>query len=255
MPVSLVLTISANPLGMLTAFGAGIVSFISPCCLPLVPGYLGMITGIETPNLTSGNAQLKRVLRTTLLFIAGFTLVFVLLGAAASSLGGLLVSHRRVLDIVAGVLIVGVALLIVTGIMPGVLSMERRIHISPSRFGSIAPPIMGMAFAFGWTPCIGPVLGAVLSIAALKATLPGGMALLCVYSLGLGVPFILAGVAWGRASTIFTWLKSHYRSVSIGSGIVLGGWGVLLILGDTTLVASWFSQIMNDLHLSRLTVS
>ncbi len=255
----LVLTISANPYGMLVAFGAGILSFMSPCCLPLVPGYLGMISGLETSRWTatapSSVQATRRVVFTTLLFVAGFSVVFVMLGAIASSWGQLLLHHRRVLDVFAGTIIVIVGVLLATGVTPSVLSVERRLHVSPSKLRAFAPPVMGMAFAFGWTPCIGPVLGAVLSIAAAKTTVIGGMALLGVYSVGLGVPFILAGTVWGRTSGLFAWFKDNYRILTIVSGSILSAWGVLLVLGDTSVVASWMSHVMVDLHLGRLTVS
>ncbi|MHB1855774.1 MAG: cytochrome c biogenesis CcdA family protein, partial [Acidimicrobiales bacterium] len=132
---------------------------------------------------------------------------------------------------------------------------ERRWHASPAALGGWAPPVMGAAFAFGWTPCIGPVLGAVLSEAAARTSVVGGMILLTVYSLGLGVPFVAAGVATGHLAGVFGWVRRNYRVIAAAAGLVLAAWGALMVVGDVTLVSSWFSTVMRDLHLTRLTVS
>jgi len=269
--------VHADVAGVVIAFGAGILSFISPCCLPLVPGYIGLMAGVATGEGAGGDEDASagvgagsgagagagagstpgvgRVLVSTLLFVAGFTIVFVLLGAGASSFGNLLVTHRRGLEEGAGVLTLIVAVLLMSGASPGMLSLEKRFHASPSALGIWAPPVMGMAFAFGWTPCIGPVLGAVLSEAAARDTVVGGMVLLAFYSLGLGVPFVLAGLAWGKASGAVRWIRSHYRPIYLVAGLMLGAWGVLLVAGRVNIASTWFAQILRDLHLTRLTVS
>jgi cytochrome c-type biogenesis protein len=127
------------------------------------------------------------------------------------------------------------------------------MHVSPSQLGGFAPPVMGMAFAFGWTPCIGPVLATVLSVAATEATLGRGIALLIAYSLGLGVPFVAAGLAFGRLAGAFEWVKLHYRVINLVSGLVLAGFGVLLLTDRVSRVSSWLVDVMTHLGLTRLT--
>ncbi len=244
--------VRADPLGILVAFGAGIVSFVSPCVLPLVPAYLGMVAGVRAGELPSDG---RKLVRPTLLFVAGFSIVFVLLGAGASSIGSALITHRRGLEEFAGALTVAVGLLLVSGVSPRLLATEKRFHASPAALGGWAPPVMGAAFAFGWTPCIGPVLGAVLSEAAARTTLAGGMLLLAFYSLGLGVPFVAFGVASAKLVGVTGWVRRRYRLIAVGAGLVLAAWGALMVAGDTTTVSSWFSTVMRDLHLTRLTVS
>lgn len=247
--------IHADALGILVAFGAGILSFVSPCVLPLVPAYIGLVAGVRTGDLTEGNADMGKVTRSTILFVLGFTVVFVLLGAGASSIGSALHTHRRVLEEVAGVVTLAVGALFVSGVSPSFLGAERRFRVSPSGLGRWAPPVVGAAFAFGWTPCIGPVLGAVLSEAAARDSLTGGIVLLAFYSLGLGVPFVAAGVATGRLAGVFSWVRRHHRVIFLCAGVVLAAWGTLMIVGEVTVVSSWFSTLLRDLGLTRLTVS
>jgi cytochrome c-type biogenesis protein len=243
----------SNP-GLLAAFAAGMVSFLSPCVLPLVPGYLSLMSGVEMTNVESGGSALatradtradtRRVLRATLLFVAGFTFVFVILfGTTASALGQALREHQVV---VMGLAMAGI-------VSPRLLAQERRIHVSPARLGAFAPPVMGMAFAFGWTPCIGPVLAAVLTLAAAEGTLTQGVLLLLAYSLGLGVPFVGAGLALNRLTGAFDWFKRHYRAISLASGLLLAGFGVLLLTNRVSRVSSWLVEMMGRIGLDRLT--
>src|SRR5271170_2228404 len=222
--------ISADPLGVLVAFGAGMLSFLSPCVLPLVPAYVSMVSGLSAAEIESGQRRnLGPLLRGVLGFIAGFTVVFTALGAAASGLGHLLLVHQRGFDIGAGVVIVVLGLWL-TGVgTPRLFQRERRFHPLPSRLGVWAPPVMGMAFAFGWTPCIGPVLGGVLGLAATRSTLTSGLVLLVAYSLGLGVPFLATGLAFGRLTSVFARFKRRLFLVNIVSGAALVVFGVLLL--------------------------
>ena len=235
------------------------LSFLSPCVLPLVPGYLSLMSGVEMTGVGSGEGAVatgvdtRRMLRSTLLFVAGFTLVFVILGATASALGQALREHQVVLNRVAGVVIIVMGLAMAGLVMPGTLQRERRIHVSPARLGALAPPVMGMAFAFGWTPCIGPILAAVLSLAATEGTLTQGVLLLLAYSLGLGVPFVGAGLALNRLTGAFAWFRRHYRAISLVSGLLLAGFGVLLLTNRVTRVSSWLVDIMGRLGLDSLT--
>ena len=242
------------------AFAAGLLSFLSPCVLPLVPGYLSLMSGVEVAGIESGGAAVatradtRRVLRATLLFVAGFTVVFVLLfGTTASVLGQALREHQVVLNRVAGAVVIVMGLAIAGLVSPRLFNQERRFHVSAARLGAFAPPVMGMAFAFGWTPCIGPVLAAVLSLAAAEATLTQGVLLLLAYSVGLGVPFVAAGLALNRLAGAFDWFKRHYRAISLVSGLLLAGFGVLLLTNRVSRVSSWLVEMMGRVGLDRLT--
>ena len=288
-------SISADPLGFLIAFGAGILSFLSPCVLPLVPGYVSMVSGLSVtqlertpaalapvgagppaPSETSGPAPeavtpaLRPLLRGIGLFVLGFTVVFVALGAAASGLGHLLGSHRQVLTTTAGAVVVGLGTVLLIGALPpavwerlgprtsgrlGRVLIERRIAVRPSLLGNWAAPIMGMAFAFAWTPCIGPVLAAVLGLAATKSTLAGGVVLLVAYSLGLAVPFLVTGLAFGRLTSLYARARRGLWVVHLAAGAVLVAFGVLLLAGQLGWLSSQFSDLLNHLGLHRLTTS
>jgi cytochrome c-type biogenesis protein len=311
-------SIHADPLGLLVAFGAGMLSFLSPCVLPLVPAYLSMVSGLSAaelsalggpvapataPSLSSapvavavgvvgvtdaaGNAgvatepagapgdmaseprgptvvdlrkERQRLLRGILAFIAGFTVVFTILGASASAIGHLLLTHQQSLQWASGLLIVlfGAVLVAMAAgwTLPAALSGERRFVVRPSLLGAWAPPIMGMAFAFAWTPCIGPVLGSVLALAAgTGGSATGGVALLLAYSLGLGVPFLLAGLAFGRMTDALARVRSRLRLVDLIGGAVLIAFGLLLLTGNVHVVSSTISNWLHDLHLDRLATS
>lgn len=269
--------ISADPFGVLAAFGAGILSFLSPCVLPLVPGYLSMVSGLSAAELGGGRAlparirrPVKPLLRGILLFVAGFTLVFVALGAAASGLGHVLGSHKQALTTTSGAVVVVLGLVVVVSAMPaavwarlgggvsgrlGWLVGERRLHVRPETLGTWAAPVMGMAFAFAWTPCIGPVLAAVLGMAATRSTLAGGVLLLFAYSLGLGVPFLVTGVAFDRLTGFYARARRHLAAVQLVAGAVLIAFGAILLAGDLGWLSAQFSALLDHLGLHRLTVS
>ena len=201
-----------------------------------------------------------RLLRGILAFIAGFTVIFTILGATASSIGRLFDSHQQTLDVVSGVLIVlfgAVLVAMASGVtLPMALSGEKRFSVRPSVLGAWAPPVMGMAFAFAWTPCIGPVLGSVLSLAAGTGGSPiGGVALLLAYSLGLGVPFLLFGLAFGRMTDVLARVKGRLRIVDLVGGLVLIVFGVLLLTHNVDIVSAHISTWLQDLHLGRLSSS
>lgn len=262
--------VTASPLGVLVAFGAGIVSFLSPCVLPLVPGYLSMVSGLSAAELSagrSGGVPLGRLGRDIGLFVAGFTLVFVALGAAASGIGHLLGSHKRELTEVSGAVVVGLGAVLLLATAPaGLWSRigagpravaarvlgERRL---PVQADACAAPVLGMAFGFAWTPCIGPVLGAVTALAASKGTLAGGVILLFAYSLGLGVPFAVTGLAFGRLTTLYSRARRALRVVQLVGGLVLVVFGVLLVSDQLGWLASEMQQVMRHIGLGRLTTS
>ena len=245
--------LSTGPVGWIVAFGAGMLSFLSPCVLPLVPGYLSLMSGVSAGQLAvQTKADTRQILRSTLLFVLGFTVVFVALGAAASSVGTTLRDHQRGLEQISGVLIVVMGLFLAGFISPRVLQTERRFHLSPDRLGEWGAPVMGMAFAFGWTPCIGSVLGPILVYAATGGQLTQGIILLFFYSMGLGVPFIAAGLAFGRLTTAFAWVKRHYRIINLVSGLLLVGFGLLLFSGQINRMSGAILRWMENLGLDRL---
>lgn len=213
------------------AFGGGVVSFLSPCVLPLVPAYLAMVTGLEVAEVREpGRRHLGRIARDTALFVAGFGTVFVLLGLAATSIGRALVHNQLVLTRISGLVVLSMALFLVGSLVlqSPWLFAEKRFHPSASRLGPFAAPVIGAAFAFGWTPCIGPVLGSVLAVAASQEAPGRGAALLVVYSLGLGVPFMACGLAFGRLTRMLAFVRRHATTLNIASATTLACFGVLL---------------------------
>lgn len=217
----------------MAAFGGGLVSFASPCVLPLVPAYLSMVTGLEVSEIQAPTRRhLGRITRDTGLFVGGFSTVFVLLGLTATGVGRFLVHHQLILTRISGLLVLAFALFLLGSMILQApwLYGEKRFQPHAARFGPFAAPVAGAAFAFGWTPCIGPVLGSVLAAAATQHNATRGATLLAVYSLGLGVPFLAAGLALGRLSRAFGWVKRHFNAITLVSALSLGFFGVLLVL-------------------------
>lgn len=221
------------------AFGGGVVAFVSPCVLPMLPGYLGLMSGYSVAGLQAGEASRARMLRVTTLFVLGFTVVFVATGALATQVAQFLNRNQTVTNRVAGVFVVafGVAMIGMAytnrGIF-GILSRERRLEVRPSRLGAWAPPVMGVAFGFGWSPCIGTILGGVLFVASTRGTIAEGMLLLLVFSLGLGVPFILAGLGLSKAFATFGAIRRWIRPINVTAGTLMAAFGVLLLTGNVT---------------------
>jgi cytochrome c-type biogenesis protein len=215
------------------AVAAGTVSFLSPCVLPLVPGYLSYVTGMVGADLEE--AGKGRVLLGSVLFVLGFTAVFVSFGLAFGGLGGLLLSHATLITRVLGAITVllGFAFM---GLVPG-LQRDLRVHTWPTRLGLVGAPLLGVLFGLGWTPCIGPTLGAVLSLATTEASATRGAVLSAAYCLGLGLPFVAVGVALRRTASTLGFVKRHYRAVMTTGGLMLVVVGLLLVTGEwTTLV-------------------
>lgn len=206
------------------AFLAGVISISSPCALPLLPGYLAHIGGLVG---RSSSASRSRAMAGALLFVVGFTLVFAALGASFGLLGGALVGQRSLLMQVAGVFILAMAALQITGWRPGLFARSLAVAGSPP--GLVGSLPLGMAFAATWTPCVGPVLAAILLAASAEASAAQGAALLVVYSLGLGVPFMLAAVALERLGSARAFLERHHRAVEIVGGAVLALMGTLIL--------------------------
>jgi cytochrome c-type biogenesis protein len=232
-----------GPFGL--AFLAGILSFTSPCCLPLMPGYLAFVGGVAGDE--AGSVAIRqRVALAAALFVVGFSVVFTALGAGAALFGGALLRNRRVIEQAAGVLVIAMGLVLLGVVRVPFLYRELRMDLRRVRPGPLGAVPLGMAFAFGWTPCIGPVLAGILTAAAATQTALRGASLLFVYSLGLGLPFLLMALGYSRASTAWAWFRRHGRGIERLGGTVLLAMGVLMISGVWarlfTPLVRWFSR-------------
>jgi cytochrome c-type biogenesis protein len=238
---------------VIAAFAVGFVSFISPCVLPLVPGYLSAVSGVSLAEIQHGEKRLSRVLLPAIVFCLSFTVVFVALGMTATGLGSALQDGRGTLDKIAGAVIIALGLLfLITPFVPR-LNREWRPDALISRAGSGGPLIAGAAFAFAWTPCVGPTLGTILTAASVQDTVGQGAVLLLFYSAGLAVPFLITAVAFTRATAAFRWLRDRYLIITGISGAVLIAMGVLLITGELTTLNGQAQDALNGLGLNFLT--
>jgi cytochrome c-type biogenesis protein len=236
-------------LGFLVAFTAGILSFLSPCVLPLVPSYIGFLTGLSLDEMGSR----RRVAFThALAFVLGFSVIFLLLGASATALGRALKYHEVWLQRVGGVLIIFFGLVCLGVFKFGALQQERRLHLQNKPLGYLGSVFVGMAFGAGWTPCIGPILGGILGLAAASDTLGRGVALLAAYSAGLAVPFLLAAWAVDGFLEWFQKFRRYLPWVMRASGVLLVFVGVLLATGQFTRLASWLQRLTPAGILDRL---
>jgi cytochrome c-type biogenesis protein len=235
---------------VIAAFAVGFVSFVSPCVLPLVPGYLSAVSGVSLAEIQHGEKRLSRVLLPAIVFCLSFTVVFVALGMTATGLGSALQDGRGTLDKVAGVVIVLLGVLfVITPFVPK-LNREWRPDALMSRAGSGGPLIAGAAFAFAWTPCVGPTLGTILTAASVQDTVAQGAVLLLFYSLGLAVPFLITAIAFTRATAAFRWLRDRYLIITALSGAVLIAMGLLLITGELTTLNLKAQQALDGLGLN-----
>ncbi len=246
---------SAAGVTYVAAFAGGLVSFLSPCVLPIVPGYLALVTGLDVADLRDEpERHVARIVRDTSLFIAGFSAVFIVLGLSATALGQTAFRNHILLTRVSGLVVLAMALFLAGSLVLQApwLYQEKRFQPNPSRFGPLAAPVAGIAFGFGWTPCIGPVLGSVLAVAGSQGRAWEGASLLAVYSLGLGVPFLVTGLALGRLAGTFDWVKRHFTALILVSSVSLAFFGVLLTLNRLTWVTSQLQQALRDVGLGRL---
>jgi cytochrome c-type biogenesis protein len=234
---------------ILAAFAVGFASFISPCVLPLVPGYLSAVSGVSVAEMQTGERRLTKILLPAIIFCLSFTVMFVALGMTATGIGSTLAHNRDLLDKLAGALIIALGLFFVLTPFIPVLNKEWRPDTLIRRAGSGGPIVAGAAFAVAWTPCVGPTLGAILTAASTSASVGHGGVLLAFYSLGLAVPFLLCAIAFDRASIAFRWLRDRYLWVTAISGVILIVMGILVFTGEITRLNSEVQQFLNDIGL------
>jgi cytochrome c-type biogenesis protein len=244
---------SGASVGILVAFVAGLLSFLSPCVLPLVPSYVSFITGLGVEELEAGGEGVKRVtLLHSLLFVAGFTLIFLLMGASATYIGQLLRLYQDVISRIGGVIIIVFGVLLL-GIIPiKALSREKRYQFQRKPVGYVGTVAVGVAFGAGWVPCIGPILGAILTLAATRANMAEGVGLLFVYSLGLAIPFVLSAIALTVFLAWFQKFRRYIRYVEWVAGILLIFVGLLLVSGRFTVLAGWLIQFTPEFLMERI---
>jgi cytochrome c-type biogenesis protein len=235
--------------GLLIAFTAGLLSFLSPCVLPLIPSYVTFITGMSVEELQTSR---RTALVHSLLFIAGFTLIFLLLGATATVMGRALLVYRDVIARVGGALIIVFGLYLLGVFNIGAFARERRVHIADKPVGYLGTVLVGIAFGAGWTPCIGPILGSILIYTSSQADLGRGLALLFVYSLGLAVPFLAASLAINHFLSAFSRMRHHMVWVSRAGGVLLIAVGLLLVTNYFTILASYLQALTPDFLKSRI---
>jgi cytochrome c-type biogenesis protein len=226
----------------IAAFVAGLISFLSPCVLPLVPGYVSLISGAGVDELKAAQGQLmRRVMVNSIGFILGFSVVFVTLGAISTEIGQVAAQYKHTLSIVAGVVIIIFGLHL-TGIFKiKALYTDARLHNVKGSSTPVGAFVIGFAFAFGWTPCLGPILTVLLTLASEQDTLVKGIALLAVYSLGLAVPFLMTSLLMERFLKFYSRFRSRMHVLEVASGGLMIALGVLLVIGRFTLISSWLS--------------
>jgi cytochrome c-type biogenesis protein len=240
-----------DDISIIAAFAAGMISFLSPCVLPLVPGYISMVSGISLDRLQAESAGDPTISRTVLVnsifFIIGFSVTFITLGASASALGQIVMSRMSILYRLAGILIIIFGLHLIGIFKIPFLYQDKRFHNVKPR-GMAGAFVLGLAFAFGWSPCLGPILAGILTVASTRETVNEGVVLLSVYSAGLGLPFLLTSLGLNRFLAFYSRFKHHLRKVEIVSGVLVVGIGTLILTNTLTRFNSylWF---MNDFVL------
>jgi cytochrome c-type biogenesis protein len=239
----------AESVGVFVAFFAGVLSFLSPCVLPLVPSYISFITGLSLDEL---GEKRWRAFSHALAFVSGFSVIFLALGASATQLGRFLTYNQVWLERIGGLLIVFFGLYLLGAIRLGALARERRVHLQDKPVGYLGSFLVGIAFGAGWTPCIGPILGSILMYTGVSSSLGQGLLLLFAYSLGLAVPFLIAAVAVEKFIDWFKKFRQYIPLVTKLSGAVLVFVGVLLMSGYFSLLAAWLQGFTPDFLRERL---
>jgi cytochrome c-type biogenesis protein len=239
----------APAVGVLVAFGAGLLSCLSPCVLPLIPSYVTFITGLSIDEVQ--NAR-RVALVHGVLFVLGFALIFLAMGATATMLGQALLQYRNWISRIGGVIIIIFGLYMLGAMNIGFLSRERRFHVQDKPVGYFGTMFVGAAFGAGWTPCLGPILGSILLYTGSQADLAKGMWLLFAYSVGLAVPFLISAVAIDRFSAFFKRMRNRMIWVSRISGVAMIAIGILLVTNYFTVLASWLTGLTPDFLLERI---
>ncbi len=239
-------------ISLLAALGAGFISFISPCVLPLIPGYLSFISGVSVADMSAAEkrgAVLRKIALRSFIFVLGFSAVFITLGASATAVGKFLLSNKiGLFNRIAGVIIVILGLHVMGVIRIPFLNYEKRFQTRSKPLGALGTFLVGVAFAFGWTPCIGPILGGILGLAANKGTVGQGMLLLTFYSIGLGVPFLVTAVSFNWFLGFSGFFKKHFRTIEIISGLLLVSIGLLIFFNRFGVLANWFLETFPGLQ-------
>ncbi|MBI4539522.1 MAG: cytochrome c biogenesis protein CcdA [Gemmatimonadetes bacterium] len=241
----------SESVGLVLAFGAGVLSFLSPCVLPLVPSYLSFITGISLENLQEG-VNRKAALRHAALFIAGFSAIFLVLGASASFLGQLFRSYEAWIARIGGMVIVILGLHLTGVLRLTPLLRERRIHLRDKPVGYVGTMGVGAAFGAGWTPCIGPVLGAILTFASTREQFWQGVGLLAAYSAGLALPFLLTALGLNAFLGAFARFRRFLPTLQVASGVLVIVFGLLLLSGTFTILSAYLIRLTPDFILERI---
>ncbi len=227
-----------------TAFAAGLISFLSPCVLPLVPGYISIISGFSLDQLKdqqkSGNLT-RVVLLNSVVFIIGFSITFITMGASATWIGQFLVSRMQFFYRIAGLIIIIFGLHVMGIFKINFLYQDKRFHNVQTGRGAWGALLLGLAFAFGWTPCLGPILAGILTIASTKQTVLEGVFLLAIYSLGLGIPFLITSLGLNKFLSFYGRFKRHFHTVEMVSGALVIAVGVLILTNNLSRLAGWFS--------------
>lgn len=230
---------------LLAAFIAGFLSFVSPCVLPLIPGYISFVSGATLEDMRAGGGAARRqVLLSSLAFVLGFSLVFVALGASATAIGRFIFDKQPILSKVAGALIIVFGLHMMGVFRLAFLENEKRAQSQRKPAGPIGALLVGIAFAFGWTPCIGPILAGILVVAGSRETIGEGVLLLAVYSLGLGVPFLLTSLAIDRFFSVAAAIRRHYHAIELTSGGLLVAIGLLIFTGQLTIIVRYLEPYL-----------
>jgi cytochrome c-type biogenesis protein len=235
--------------GVLIAFSAGLLSFLSPCVLPLIPSYVTFITGLSLDDVQHAR---KAALIHGSLFVLGFTLIFLAMGAGATMLGQVLIQNRDWISRVGGVVIIVFGLYLLGVLNIGFLSRERHFHVADKPVGYLGTMVVGIAFGAGWTPCLGPILGSILLYTGTQADLGRGMLLLFAYSLGLAVPFLISAIAIERFTVFFQKMRKQMMWISRISGAVMIVIGVMLVTNYFTVLASWLTTLTPEFLLDRI---
>lgn len=250
-----VLAVSATSVNIFVAFWGGVLSFLSPCVLPVLPVYVSVITGMSgAERAGSARARVARVAATTGMFLFGFAAVFVPLQITVSALGHRIFERQETLTLVAGWIVLLLALVLAATQFATVkfLSSDRRVHIDPSKWGPYAAPVAGAAFGLGWSPCIGPILGAVLTVGATSGSSSRAAGLLIAYTLGMGVPLFAVGVAFNSSQKMLSVLRRHSRTITLVSAGLMAAFGLVLITDNLSTVTSWLTDRMRDVGLDQL---